>query len=246
MQHSKSWFHYNKHITLFLALILMCTINTVNSAVNADKTRVIFNVKNKTESLRLINSSDYPFLIQTWIDDGDPFKLPEESQTAVITNPPIFKMAPKEIKSLKLILTSMRNLPKDRESVYWLNIYQVPPNTKLDEKEKNAQRVVLTFRMRLKIFIRPEDIGAPKAKDGDKLSFIRQDNEIIVNNPTPWHMTLSNINSNNVKFNDFMIKPFSKMSLSIPKNKTLSNTIKFNLIDDLGNLQSHQLPLEAS
>ena len=136
-----------------------------NSAGNADA--VIFNAGDKSTSLALVNSPQQPALVQIWTDTGNPSSQPNEVVTPVIALPPVFKMQPGELRSITLQLTDTSALPRDREALYWLNVYQIPPMTQADAQV--AQKVVLPLRIRMKLFIRPQGIGTLRESDAEKL-----------------------------------------------------------------------------
>ena len=108
---------------------------------------------------------------------------PDKVSTPIVSTPPVFKMLPKEIRSLRLLLTARQGLPNDRESVFWLNIFQIQPES--ERTRQNAQKLILPLRLRMKVFIRPADIGDPDALQYQTLQFSAQDTRLIITNPTP-------------------------------------------------------------
>lgn len=121
---------------------------SVWAVVNVDKTRIVFNQSDLSQSVNVVNSGGNETYLQIWTDDGDLTLSPDASITPVIVIPPVVKMYPGEMRSLRLVLTSRQALPADKESLYWLNIYQIPAL----KKELNAaeRKVVLPLRIRLK------------------------------------------------------------------------------------------------
>lgn len=162
---------------------------SVWAVVNVDKTRIVFSQSDLTQSVNVVNSGENETYLQIWTDDGDLTLSPDASITPVIVIPPVVKMFPGEMRSLRLVLTSRQALPADKESLYWLNIYQIPAL----KKELNAaeRKVVLPLRIRLKIFIRPEGLNAPLTTDPEKLRFAVKGNKIAITNPTPWFMSMN-------------------------------------------------------
>ena len=138
------------------------------AVVNVESTRVIFNAGEMVSSVNLINSGGEPSLVQLWFDEGDVFVSPENARTPIIAVPPVFRLQPGELRDVKLQLISRDNFPQDEESLYWLNIYQVPPNTIGPANEK---RVILPLRLRLKVFVRPVNVPRPRQTDGERLQF---------------------------------------------------------------------------
>lgn len=131
----------------------------------------------------------------------------------------MFRLQPGELRDVKLQLISRNNIPQDKESLYWLNIYQVPPNTIGPANEK---RVILPLRLRLKVFVRPVNVPRPQQTDGERLQFqIKNSNQqvVIMSNPTPWYMTIAAFESGDVKVDSIMLAPGEKKEITL--NKTV-------------------------
>ncbi|MDN6019061.1 MAG: fimbria/pilus periplasmic chaperone, partial [Enterobacterales bacterium] len=109
--------------------IIFALLGAVNvqAAVNAEATRVVFNDGETEASLQLVNKNTYPVVVQAWSDDGDPQSTPDKSASPVLVLPAVFKLQPEEMTNLRLMLMD-NQLTKDRESMFWLNIYEIPPS----------------------------------------------------------------------------------------------------------------------
>jgi len=235
MRSYKWWSVFNK-ITVAAGIMLCCTAFHASAVVNAEKTRVVFNSGSIAESLSLVNSEKEPVVVQVWTDKGDPTVNPDQVHTPVVINPPVFKMKPGEIRNIRLLLVSAGGLPQDRESVYWLNIYQIPPNT--ETQHKGEKKIVLPLKIRMKVFVRPEKIGELQENDAQKLQF-RIDREsgnktLLIQNPTPWHLTLSSLRSGKTALPGVMVAPFTSERVEIPADKTLADKVEYDVINDNG------------
>jgi fimbrial chaperone protein/chaperone protein EcpD len=69
--------------------------------------------------------------------------------------PPISRIDPGKGQTLRIFHTG-ESLPQDRESVFWLNVLEVPPAAK-DQGEAN--KLQLAFRTRIKLFYRPSGLA---------------------------------------------------------------------------------------
>jgi len=217
---------------------MLFLVQPATAVVNVEGTRVIFNAGEMVTSVNLVNSGEMPALVQLWFDEGDIFASPESAKTSVIALPPVFRLQPGEMKDIKLQLVSRDKLPRDRESLYWLNIYQVPPNTASPEMTK---RVILPLRLRLKVFIRSATLLQPQEADGKRLQFRLKDNSknvIIINNPTPWYMTLSAFDAGNKKFDGIMLAPGEKKEV-ILDGQIKPSKVRYEIVNDHGNKWSY-------
>ncbi|AJJ17514.1 molecular chaperone [Yersinia intermedia] len=220
-----------------LLLIMACSLPATASVV-AERTRVIFSEGNTEESLQLVNSNSYPVAVQVWVDDGDLAATPEKSISPVLVLPPLFRLQPQAQRSLRLILSGASKLPVDRESAFWLNVYEIPP--KATPKTEDESLVTLALRMQYKVFYRPKSLQAPGDTLGKALTFTLEtkgDTALIrVDNPTPYYASLASLTLGSTESLPDMVAPFSK--LDFPLNRLPpagSKTVNFVLIDDLGN-----------
>ncbi|MBU9829918.1 fimbria/pilus periplasmic chaperone [Rahnella sp. FC061912-K] len=235
MRSYKWWSVFNK-VTVAASIMLCCTAFHASAVVNAEKTRVVFNSGSIAESLSLVNSEKEPVVVQVWTDNGDPTVSPDQLHTPVVINPPVFKMKPGEIRNIRLLLVSAGSLPQDRESIYWLNIYQIPPNT--ETQHTGEKKIVLPLKIRMKVFVRPEKIGELQENDAQKLQFSIDresgNKTLLIQNPTPWHLTLSSLRSGKTALPGVMVAPFTSERVEITADKTLADKVEYDVINDNG------------
>lgn len=232
-------------------LLLVCTLilstGTANAVVNSTQSRLVFNEDSMSESLTVVNSVSAPALVQIWADDDDPLSPPDRINTPLIIVPPLFKLAPAESRNLKVMLLSREKIPKDRERVYWLNIYQIPPNT----QQHNAQgkQMILPLRIRLKVFIRPVGLKAPEENIGEKLRFTHsktdaENTALTIGNPTPYYITIGSLNLGNKGLSARMMAPFSSTTITV-ENAGSNPELSWTVIDDYGKQTSYQRELSS-
>ncbi len=97
------------------------------------------------QSLTLSNDNTTPMLLQVWTDAGNIDASPDNSKTPLVALPPVFKMQPGELRTLRLLLSSRQQLATDRESLFWLNIYQIPPVTQDIKKPPAKTGITASF-----------------------------------------------------------------------------------------------------
>lgn len=208
------------------------------AVVNVDRTRIVFNAGESSQTLNLKNGAEYPSVVQIWSDDGDLMQSPELSTAPIFAMPPMMKLAPDEQRAIRLVLTSRQSLPEDRESLYWLNIYQIPALTR--HTGGAEQKILLPLRLRLKVFVRPAALGAPKLEDVQKLRFVVHDRQLTVENPTAWYMSLRLQVANKVKVDDVLVAPFGSFTLPLTQPVKVGESVTYEVFDDNGNPVSYQ------
>ncbi|MBF7956833.1 fimbria/pilus periplasmic chaperone [Rahnella victoriana] len=232
---------------LLLAGALMFSTGPASAVVNSTQSRLVFNEDSMAESLTVVNSVSAPALVQMWTDDNDPLSPPDRISTPLIVVPPLFKLAPAESRNLRVMLLSREGLPKDRERVYWLNIYQIPPNTQ--QQSAQEKKVILPLRIRLKVFVRPIGLPAPEENIGEKLRFTLSNADarnpmLTASNPTPYYLTIGNIRLGEKSLKPAMIAPFSSTDFAVTGAGN-SRTLSWTVIDDYGKQMPYQRELSS-
>lgn len=184
-----------KHLTCILGAALttfVMSFATAHASVIIGGTRVVFPAKDGEVTVRLTNENTTPALIEAWIDRGDPHSTPDKVDVPFVITPPLFRMEPHKDQSLRIIATPA-TLPADRESLFWLNVLEVPPKpTGAQFAGKNLLQ--LAIRSRLKLFYRPSDLPGDVAKAPAEVIWkVVADGHgyaLEVHNPTAYHITI--------------------------------------------------------
>ncbi|MFQ6365119.1 molecular chaperone, partial [Serratia marcescens] len=70
--------------------------------------------------------------------------------------PPLFLMQGKKENTLRIIDATNNALPKDRESLFWVNVKAIPSLDKAKQKENTLQ---LAITSRIKLLYRPQNLS---------------------------------------------------------------------------------------
>ena len=156
-------------------------------------TRVIFPGQDKEATVQLNNAGQLPALVQAWLDEGDAAASPEAINVPFTLTPAMFRLDPGNGQALRLLHTGAA-LPRDRESLYWLNVLEVPPKVNDD-----ANRLQLAVRTRIKVMYRPAGLPG-KAADAPaavRWELRRQEDgtgyALKASNPTPYYVNYGSI-----------------------------------------------------
>jgi P pilus assembly chaperone PapD len=205
-------------------LVAACVFaGTSQATVIITGTRVVFPAKAGEVTVRMSNQGTSPALVESWVDSGDDKSTPDKVNTPFLITPPLFRMEPGRDQSLRILFThSEQPLPTDRESVFYLNVLEVPPKPNmLQVQDKNYLQFAI--RSRLKLFYRPDGLAGDASKAPSQLSFKATANgthaELVVHNPTPYFVTVSNITVTaggaQHKVDAGMVSPLSDLHLAI-------------------------------
>ncbi|EFD0440048.1 Chaperone protein fimC precursor [Klebsiella quasipneumoniae] len=212
-----------------------------NANIIIDGTRIIFPSNKKEVSVRVTNVGDTPSLAQVWVDDGKIQNSSSNDKAPFIVLPPIIRIDPAKGQTFRLVYSGV-TLPQDRESLYWFNLLDIPPEPKGEQENNYLQ---LSIRSRIKLFFRPSEIQTTENNPEKSLSwdFEGQREVISVKNSSPFFITIDSITINGEKVQGAMIPPFSKVDIkntgrkwnSAPKNVT------YTTINDYGALIKHSI-----
>jgi chaperone protein EcpD len=237
----------NKPIRALAAALLAtgCLLSSAYANVIIGGTRVIFPAQDGEVTVRLTNQNATPALVEAWIDSGDPKSTPDKVNTPFLITPPLFRMEPNRDQSLRILFThSDQPLPVDRESVFWLNVLEVPPKPSGPEfLGKNYMQ--LAIRSRLKLFYRPAGLAGDPLKAPSELSFKAVSDAgsvaVVVHNPTPYYVTIGQItvtaDGTSHKVDTGMVAPLSDLRLAVSDLKqapSAGSAIQYDCINDYG------------
>lgn len=144
-------------------IVIGAGLSSANAGITINGTRVVYPAERREVSLSMVNNGKEARLIQAWVDTGDASERAESSKAPFVITPPMARVDPGKGQTLRIMFTGASNLPQDRETVYWLNVLEIPPKPKAasDAAENYVQ---LAVRSRLKLFYRPKGLqGSPDA-----------------------------------------------------------------------------------
>lgn len=175
-------------------LLALCLFGAgAQAGVVIGGTRVVFPAKDGEVTVRLSNQGSHPALVESWIDDGNVQSTPDKVDVPFLVTPPLFRMEPNKDQNLRIIATPSQ-LPADHESLFWLNVLEVPPKpTGLEAEGKNTLQFAV--RSRLKLFYRPANLAGDPLKAPESISWkIVADGPgyaLEARNPTPYYVTFT-------------------------------------------------------
>lgn len=200
-----------------------------SAAVVLGGTRVIVREKQRETSIPVVNPSDAPFVVQTWIDEGE-----GNNKTPFVVTPPLQRLDPGKENILR-ILRVPGALPADRESVFWLNVKEIP------EKSNEENVLQIAVRTRIKLFYRPASLPGTAIEAREQLRWAigpGDEGSVVlkVANPTPYHITLASMKVNGgQEISPRMVTPFGELTVPLTA-VTSPQEVQFNFrtINDYG------------
>lgn len=188
-----------KHLmrTLLTAATIMTGVvaGQAQASIVIASTRVIYPANEREMTVKLTNEGTTPVLAQCWLDTGDLVESPSKIRVPFTLTPPLVRMDAGKSQTLRLTYTK-EPLPKDRESLFWLNVLEVPPKAKNAGEGNTLQ---MAFRTRIKVLFRPQGLpgDADNAPAQTRWTLVRAVDgngyALKASNPTAYYVNLGKI-----------------------------------------------------
>ncbi|CAB5645399.1 Chaperone protein papD precursor [Serratia marcescens] len=205
---------------------------TAQAAIALDRTRVIFDGGVQSVSLSVSNQNkQLPYLAQGWLEDEQGNKI----QSPLTVLPPVQRIEPGKPSQVKIqALPAAKMLPQDRETLYYFNLREIPP------KSNKPNSLQIALQTRIKLFYRPAAIAPERnaAPWQEQLTLSKQGDKYVVNNPTPYYVTLVDAASRKgvegaKGFEPLMVPPKGSLPLTVSAG-SVGNSPVLTYINDYG------------
>ncbi|CAA2108766.1 fimbrial biogenesis chaperone [Variovorax paradoxus] len=178
-------------------------------------TRVILGEKDREASIPVKNTGVSPYVVQAWIDAGE-----GQNKTPLLVTPPLSRLDP-GMENILRIMRTAGDLPADRESVFWLNVKEIPERS----KEENVLQIAV--RSRIKVFYRPSGLQGKPDESRARLKWAVSAGAqgkgavLRIANPTAYHVTFTalNVNDGQQLINADMIPAFGESAYPLSEMK---------------------------
>lgn len=205
-------------------LLMTTVVNAHAGGIALGATRVIYPQGEKQVSLPVTNSSENNvFLIQSWVSNADGSK----SGDFVIT-PPLFVMHPKKENTLRIMYIGP-DLPKDRESVFYLNAKAIPS---VDKSKLAGNTLQIATQSVIKLFVRPKHLPTPSVDAPKAVKCHINSGKLSMTNSSPYYVSLVNLYVGGTKLPNSMVPPKGTIDVTIPGGG--SGAVTFQTVNDYG------------
>jgi P pilus assembly chaperone PapD len=177
-------------------------------------TRVVFHGDAREATVRLDNRHAHPVLVQAWVEHGTPPVHDAPMVVPFAPHPPLVRIEPGKGQALR-VHRLPGPLPGDRETLFWLNVLDVPPDPPASDA-MSAMKIAL--RTRVKLFHRPAGLAgtASKAPAALRWRFAFEGGTAVlrIDNPTPYHVSIARIIlGDGLDLHGDMVAPFATIAL---------------------------------
>ncbi|MDC7861440.1 phytochrome sensor protein [Pantoea ananatis] len=211
----------NKSYLKIMLLVLFFATEVSQAAVVMNASRIVMDGTTE-QTVTFDNTSENPFIIQVEPDNS--------VKPDFLAMPPIFKIKGKGGQTVKIKLLHT-DLPRDRESLFYLNFTQIPG---INKNENGDSRLNIIIRSRLKIIYRPESVRAFSAKEAGSVSYNFQKEKLVISNHSPNVLSIRNVSKGKrILAQQFTLLPGDSYS-TVLKNVNFSGPLSAVMINDYG------------
>ncbi|MFJ2988910.1 molecular chaperone [Collimonas sp. NPDC087041] len=204
---------FSRQAAQFLVALLASVQMLAHAAIVPDRTRVIYNDGVQSVSVTITNKNAVmPYVVQTWIEDEKGVKI----TTPFMVLPPLQRVEPSDSNVLRIAKLPGDSLPKDRESVFYLNIREIPP------KSDAVNSLQIALQSKLKLFYRPQGVQPKRGEDIGLRLNLQLDpatKTVAIDNPTPFYVSmvglLAGVEKAKLPMESVMISPMSKVEVAV-------------------------------
>ncbi|TFY94217.1 phytochrome sensor protein [Pseudomonas nabeulensis] len=243
-------------LTTCMMVISLLLGDQASAGIIITGTRHIYPERQREITIQLTNDDRRaPRLVKAWLERGDSQARPESSDVPFSLSPPVFRIDAGKGQAMRLVYTR-EPLPADRESLFWLNVLEVPPRA-LELADENQQKNLLrfAFRIRTKVFFRPAQLpGTPEDAVGQLSWTLLQGLEgttLQVSNASAYHITFNEIalamgpqpDASLVSAESGMVPPGATVRLAIQRRVSdvpANAQVHFKYINDFGAFSAPQ------
>jgi len=150
-------------VLLAVATTWLAMAAPTQASVVIAATRVVYHAGDREITLKLSNQGEQPSLVEVWADQGNAKSTPDTADAPFLIMPPISRVDPGKSQTLRITYAPDARVPlsPDHESLFWLNVLDVPPQPKQKSGDPRSY-VQVVMRSRLKLFYRPPGLaGSP-------------------------------------------------------------------------------------
>ncbi|WP_025128990.1 molecular chaperone [Pseudomonas sp. PH1b] len=238
----KSFFTVRYRPALILALWVFSGV--CSAGIQLGGTRIVYPAADREASILVRNLGSADIMIQSWIEAD---ARDQDADVPFAITPALARMGGNKQQMLRIFYHG-KGLAEDRESVFWLNVQEIPQQA----KEENSLQVAI--RQRIKVFYRPAAVTATLEESASQLHWrlVTRDGavQLEVQNPSALNISLGTLtlSSGQQSYNvqEQMIAPKSTAYMKVrslgamPKGQA---QLHWESINDYGALIKHETKL---
>ncbi|MDF9893499.1 fimbrial biogenesis chaperone [Pseudomonas sp. R32] len=221
-------------------LLWLAVGSSAEAMIKIDGTRLIYTGQHREATIRVTNVSSQTVALQAWVSSSEE----NSSDVPFALAHPLIKLNPQQVDVLRILYRG-EGLPEDRESLFWLNVMEIP----LKPDRQNS--IQMAVRQQLKLFFRPPRLQGTSSACVAGLSWkVKNGNSIEVTNACAFHVSLVDVrierhNRGSLLSEYTLLKP-GEIQYLRSSDPSISSDAKilFTEINDIGLRTAHRMNIQ--
>lgn len=172
--------------TLAVALTALAATPAMAAFV-LNGTRYVYDEGKKNLSMEVTNNTKEVYGGQVWIENSTQSK----SDVFMVPSPPLFKVDGGKKQVIRLMNVNPA-LPVDRESLFWINVQELPPKP----AQTDGAMIAIAMNTRVKLLYRPKALSEGRKEAEKSITAERRGGELWLKNPTPYWFAVTGLKVN--------------------------------------------------
>ena len=210
-------------------LCMLAALRPAHAGVIIEGTRVVYPADEREIAVRMTNARPYPVLVEAWIEQEGPDGKESRAVPFALT-PPLFRIDPTRGQTLR-IFRLPHGFSEDRESLYWLNVRDIPPKAVQSDGE-----ITVAYRSRLKLFHRPAKLSMQPHAGLKSLVWSSRGGKLHVRNPSPYYVTITSVQPDHAAephaLTGVMVAPFAESEIALDAGA--AKALHYEVVNDYG------------
>lgn len=227
MINKRSSIHIAWYLLMVCGMAFMGLMHQAHAALSMDAVRYIFPGDKESVTVTVTNGADQLYGGQAWVDNI----LEKDTRPSFVVTPSFFKLDAKGKQVLRIIRAT--ELPQDKESVYWLNLQDIPP-------AMEGSGLSVAMRTRVKLFYRPAALLNNREGAEAHLSLERRPGTTVLVNTTPYIFAISAVSDSQGRALKLQNDSAEKLLMFKPGDvvSVPAGVAKVTSVDDYGGMKT--------
>lgn len=220
----------------FLAGCVLLFSGVSSAGITLGGTRVVYQEKLKETSIMVKNDGDKDIMVQSWIE---PAANVSEQDVPFALTPALSRLGASKQQSLRIFYAG-KGLPADKESVFWLNVQEIP------QKSESDNTLQIAIRQRIKIFYRPTGLIGSEEESAKQLKWqlIHESGKawLVASNTSPFYISFGEVylkqSGKRYTVQAEMISPGATLKFPVDSGGILASkdrfSVEYKAINDYG------------
>ncbi|WP_236186179.1 fimbrial biogenesis chaperone [Pseudomonas protegens] len=224
-------------LTTFAIALVMSVLPQLSSAsIALNSTRVILENGKKEASFSVRNMGG-DILVQSWLDEG----ADAETVKHFTLTPQLVRVKAQSEQIVRLLYEGV-GAPTDKESMFWLNVQEIP------QREAGDSSLQIAVLQRIKVFYRPKGLPGSLNDAIRNIEWSYTNGQLRIANPSVYHVTLVALAASGKEFEKaLVVGPGQVHTINASPSKGVSaqGSITYSAVTDFGSQNPYRVVLKG-